>query len=523
MAYTPEYTHDVFISYAHIDDEPDSLSADAKGWISNFHTLLQRRLNKVVGKELKIWRDEKLQGNTVFGPEIEERLTKMKMMVSILTPRYVESDWCRREMDSFHKAASGHGGFSINNQARIFKVVKTPFDRSVIDELPEEVNKIFKDILDYKFYIQESEDRFSELTPEGSVDNPSTQIFMQKLDDVVQNIAKLFKQFNNKDQLVIHQHKIYLAETTYDLQPYRDALVRELQDAGYDVLPDKPLPSVINKFTADVEAYIDQSILSVHLISSTNYATIPEGADQSSVILQNEIASQKSASKNLNRLIWIPPATADASTNAKTIALQSEFLKDLIDAKNNTQLGADILKGTLEEFKDAILTKAKKILADEKAKQDAIKEAEEKAKIVAATPVAPDAQATTVKKIYLICQEPDLDTTRPIEKLIQKSGYTVIVPNFDREPAVLQNEHNENLNICDAVLIYYGAGNYRWINKMIGDLSRLTKPLLAKVIYTTGADDDGDKKDFTSPDILLINGLTGFVPESFNDFFQKLK
>ncbi|HEX8279483.1 MAG TPA: toll/interleukin-1 receptor domain-containing protein, partial [Segetibacter sp.] len=94
-----KFEKDVFISYAHLDDKP--LDEGTNGWITQFHRLLQTRLSQTIGHDLNIWRDERLTGNEVFGPEIEAQLPKLKVMVSIVTPRYVESDWCKRELNYF--------------------------------------------------------------------------------------------------------------------------------------------------------------------------------------------------------------------------------------------------------------------------------------------------------------------------------------------------------------------------------------------------------------------------------------
>ncbi len=522
-----KFEKDVFISYAHLDDIP--LDEGAKGWISDFHKLLETRLEQTIGYDLDVWRDEKLTGNEVFAPEIESKLPKLKVMVSIITPRYLESDWCKRELGDFYKAAADYGGISIGNKSRIFKIMKTPVDRQVIEHLPEGIHKIFEEILDYKFYIQEpATGKFKELSRNSWVENTIRQEYMNKLDDVVQDIADLIKKLNSAENKEEIKKKIYLAETTYDLQSYRDNLARELQEGGFIVLPNKNLPNVIGKYTAEVEGYLDQSILSIHLISATNYAAQPEGTDKSTVILQNEMAAQKSESNNLSRLIWTPPAAVNASTNQRMIEQQQAFVAEL---KTNAefQKGADILEGPLEELKQAINDTIKRLEAEEKARQDAIKEGEAKAKKLeaavrpGATPVV---ESHGPKLIYLVCDQRDLDNTRPLEDLLTDGGNEILLPLFEGDQAQLRQAHLDNLKICDAVIIYYGAGNYRWAGSMKSDLMRLpamgrTSPLIGKVIYIDGPADK-DKETFRANDIQIINGLNGFTPALFESFIQQL-
>ncbi|MEP7107932.1 MAG: TIR domain-containing protein [Ferruginibacter sp.] len=527
-----KFEQDVFISYAHLDDKP--IDEGAKGWITEFHSLLETRLEQTIGRDINIWRDERLTGNEVFTPEIESHIPKLKLMVSIITPRYIESDWCKKELDAFYQAASYTGGVNIGNKSRIFKIIKTPVDREKIELLPEKLHRLFDEILDYKFYIQDpGTGKFRELRRGNWVDNKIQQEYMDKLEDVVQDMANLIKKINSTEINTTEKRKIYLAETTYDLQSYRDNLARELQEGGFIVLPNMNLPNFINNFIADVEKYIDQSVLSVHLISNTNYAAQPEGSEKSIVIIQNEIAANKSETNNLSRLIWLPPAGVNSTTNQKMIDHQKTFVDDL-RTNHSFQRGADILEGPLEELKQAIFDTINRLDAEEKAKQDALREEEEKAKRLAATTTAgaatvadgtvPTIENNGVRLVYLVCDQRDLDETRPLEDLIADSGNEVLLPLFEGDQAQLRQAHLDNLKICDSVIIYYGAGNYRWAGSMKSDLLRLpalgrTKPLSEKAIYIAGPADK-DKETFKAIGFEMINGLNGFTSDLFKNFFK---
>ena len=49
-------------------------------------------------------------------------------MISILTPRYVNSDWCTREIREFCEVAGRTGGVVVGNKSRVIKIIKTPVD-----------------------------------------------------------------------------------------------------------------------------------------------------------------------------------------------------------------------------------------------------------------------------------------------------------------------------------------------------------------------------------------------------------
>src|SRR5579863_3543422 len=118
------YQHDVFISYAHLDNEPALKGQD--GWIDDFHHALSVRVSQIVGRKLDVWRDPKLSGNDIFPQTIKDQLPHSAVLVSVLSPRYVKSTWCTDEFSIFRDACNDTGGIAIGDKARIFKVVKTP-------------------------------------------------------------------------------------------------------------------------------------------------------------------------------------------------------------------------------------------------------------------------------------------------------------------------------------------------------------------------------------------------------------
>src|SRR4051794_18361671 len=153
------FEHDLLISYAHIDDQ--ALVEGESGCVSQLHRLLEIRVGQLLGEIPKIWRDPKLQGNDYFADTIMERLPKVAALVSILSPRYVQSEWCNRELKEFCRAAEKTGGVRIADKARIFKVVKTPVSR---ERLPEEVQPM----LGYEFYVYDESGRARELAQTGA-------------------------------------------------------------------------------------------------------------------------------------------------------------------------------------------------------------------------------------------------------------------------------------------------------------------------------------------------------------------
>jgi len=93
-----EFAKHIFISYSHVDNKP--LSPDQQGWITRFHQTFQNFLDTRLGRDAAIWRDDKLSGNDVFEDEIVNQFKDVALLISILSPRYIYSEWCTREARS---------------------------------------------------------------------------------------------------------------------------------------------------------------------------------------------------------------------------------------------------------------------------------------------------------------------------------------------------------------------------------------------------------------------------------------
>jgi hypothetical protein len=144
--------NDIFISYAHVDNE--SLTEGQKGWISQFHRTLEIRLRQLLGENPRIWRDVKLSGTDIFDEKIVKKFEHTRLMVSIVSPRYVNSEWCNRELNEFQQALEKSGGIRVGDKSRIIKVVKTPVDG---DETGSTAYQLFNSLRGFEFYDVDSD------------------------------------------------------------------------------------------------------------------------------------------------------------------------------------------------------------------------------------------------------------------------------------------------------------------------------------------------------------------------------
>lgn len=105
-AYASAYKHDVFVSYAHLDDA--RMEGVERGWVTTLVNNLRVRLAQKLGaRELSIWMDHELTGNDPLTPEIVETVGTTATLLVVLSQSYLESEWCRRERNAFLQRVAG--------------------------------------------------------------------------------------------------------------------------------------------------------------------------------------------------------------------------------------------------------------------------------------------------------------------------------------------------------------------------------------------------------------------------------
>lgn len=91
---------DVFISYAHADDEVPS---GAKyGWVTTFADELKKRLrSKLGGEGARVWMDWQLHANDQVTETLLDTVLQSRTLVLFMSPGYARSVWCQHELGQF--------------------------------------------------------------------------------------------------------------------------------------------------------------------------------------------------------------------------------------------------------------------------------------------------------------------------------------------------------------------------------------------------------------------------------------
>jgi hypothetical protein len=470
----------LFISYSHIDNQP--LTTAQEGWVSRFHASLEAMLSMRIGGRAEVWRDPKLAGNDILGDEIMAQLAKAAVLVSVVSPSYIKSEWCRRELQEFCNLAEKSGSLVIDNKSRIFKVIKIPI------ESEESLPRIMKDMLGYEFFVLDKDQAPLELDPTYSL-----QQYLQKMAALAFGIFKALQRQTLaatgglEKATNVAKPTIYLAECSYDQREAREALERDLRRHGYTVLPDSRLSTEEALYVAEVARLLKQSQISIHLIG-THYGAVPDGPRQESVVvLQNELAIAESKASGLKRIIWLPGTTESRH------AAHRQFLEAL-RADAETQFGADLVSTDLENLKEVI-----------RANLDQIERP---------TPHRGSPRAGT-RLVYIICDERDRSAALPLRKLFKNHGFDTEIPPFGGEASELRQANQDLLTQCDAVLVFYGAAGEAWKRSVDRELLKIRayrgeKPLPANYTYVAEPATEHKKELIELAGQNILNGLEGF-------------
>ncbi|MGL1889163.1 MAG: hypothetical protein OCD76_21800 [Reichenbachiella sp.] len=498
------FEHDILLAYHTDDDQP--IGGGEKGWVTNFYRFLTTLVEQVSGEKKQI----KLVNQNDSHVEL---YNKSSVLVCVLSKNFLNNPTLVNGINSFASAARENNTLQIGGVSRMFKVVKFPID---VDEyLPE-----YSGILSYDFY------QIDPLTGEPQefkrfFGNEAERSYWMKMVDMAYDIyqiqtklAELTSTKENPESTIGKEKTVYLANSGVDMIIQRDIVKRELIRHGYRVLPDQSLPKEVHSLEAMVQKDLHECCLSIHLIGE-DYGYKPKGTELSVVDIQNKIASnhtfsihdrnKKSGGDNkdkFSRLIWLSPDLKNVTERQKI------FIEDLkSDAAALDE--AEVLQIPLQELKSIIREelvtggrfKSQNNLVDEQLPDEG-------------------------NIIYLICDQLDMDSSKPMFDYLTEKGYNVVTSLFEGNLMDLRYLHQENLRRCDALLIYFGKSSENWIRTKLQDLLKApgfgrTKPMKASAIFAEDKSKIGNQ-NIQMTKTMVLEGQK-FEPASLAPFLAKLE
>ncbi len=457
--------YDVFISYAHADNKL-FLGAQT-GLVTAFAMNLEHLLSRKLRRDAKIWMDHReLKGNQPLTPALMAALSRTLTIVLIVSPRYLASEWCRKEREEFQKLVSQR----TSSGSPVFRV---DFDR-IQEQLPAE----FQDLFGYKFWSENWDDKTTQTL---GFPDPLDEEYVRVLNRIAVHLKDEIKDLEHvssqspraTENAAVKRDSgkgsVFLAEVTDDLDGKRNHIKDVLKQAGYKVFPETW------RAYDDLNAY---------------HAALDRDLAQCTVFAQ--LLSEVAGKKPFNQPYGSPRlqyARATQRNGIKVLQWRREgklALEDVDDPDHRALIdGPTVRAESIVNFQQAI--------------------------VAALAPPAKEERRTCEGKfVFLSADVADRARAEQLAELcLKKRGFSYAMLPNSNDPALTRRFMEASLEDCDAAVIIYCAtdqasvlGQFLQCRKIINQ----REPIPAIAVYDGPPPPDlRDNLSFSFPNLHLLD------------------
>lgn len=450
MAFVHGFENDVFISYAHADNEVDALG-DA--WVHQFQQNLRIALKQRLGRgdEINIYFDaRRLQGNHPL-EEILDSVRKSAVFLAVGSPSYVNRQWTRDELAAFVAVS--------NDPARLFALERLPLDPG--ERYPDPLHDYFR--INFWQRDQNESDIPLTLTP-----RLNTTLYYVRLQTLAEQIRGQLSQMANRSarppvaatpsahaaqvQPAAHAaappqgetaaraapvpaapvsaesgpRPVLLAQVTEDLEYYRDQVISHLSQFNIPILPLDMYPQSGAEFKDAVRADLAQVKYFVQLLGPTSPRK-PRDMPEGYLVAQSDLAAEA----GVPILQWRSPDLV---------------LDTIVDPAHRALLAGDRVEAVgLESFKAKVVSLA-----------------------TAPPPPPPPAEGMVIDSPIFINANPD---DQPIAEEVFEKARLRKLPLVLSHPVgtaeEVRQDFERNWRECDSVVLIYGSAPQIWVRNQI--------------------------------------------------------
>ena len=477
---------EVFLSYAHADDQP--MAEGTRGWVTSFADRLQTAARmKDGGSHIHVWMDHRLEPQKVVDAALMSRVAASACFIAILSPRYLESDWCRKELEHFVGRLDGTGSGD-----RIFLAEVLPTERAA---WPSSIRSLSAVPL-----WEQPFDRPDPLTlgwpsPDPAGDRP----YWSRLNELAHVLAQQVKTLGEvSNRATPTRRRVWIADPSDHVLDYWSALASALRQEGFEILPaavgSYPL-QIEREYQRALNADLSRAELLVQLFGS-HPGRSPCWIPHSYARIQSEAARVYAADHGVSYLSWRP---ADID------------LDSIVDPDYRALLTGAVANG-FEEFRQLVLKRM--TTAPEPGK-------------TAAAPLQildPDHSIS----ICVSADKPDRDLGASVRDLLFELGVDVTLtpePLQGQSPAQWRRDYEAVLAESQGLVILYGQAPPSWVQTQ----AQAAKKALAQVrsgLWGALLDlPPADKPDhgMRMRNLMLLNCRRGLATEPLLQFVSALR
>jgi len=466
MAYVPDCNHDVFVSYAHLDNQGEP------AWVSTLVQRLQIETQQRLGsKELRFWHDDQLNGNHPLTPAVMQAVRGAATLLIVMSPGYLASEWCAKERNAFLMFAR-----DCVATGRVFMVRCRDTDRGAV---PVE----FGDLIGYRFWT-EHESTGGATRPAG-LGGVKDDEYVTRLLNLSDNLARKLKGMRAaKQQAPLPQtagENVFLARGTDDLEGREEELVAYLTQAGVSIYPQTWYPEENEQvFETAMRADLHRCSIFVQLLSKFSGRKTRFTGERRFPVFQHSIA--QAAGTPIRQ--WREHTDDPASVS-------DEGHRELLE-------GAQACG--FEEFKRTVLEAARR------------------------KPQPPKAARSNLA-VFVNADRDDLDIARQLSELLMLEGVESYWPVMEGSPEKVRRDLEENLKACDGLVLIYGSTEPSWVRDQLRQgrkiLGLRERDLAALAVYLSPPPQKHELA-VALPRLITLDGRAGITPQSLRPFLERL-
>jgi len=419
----------VFISYAHVDNQPPHGQSD--GWISHLVQNLRNETNRRMGRadDYELWMDFRLKTSDAVTPEIEKQLQEAEVLIVLMSRGWLRSEWCIKELEYFCEQHCD----AINND-RVFIIDQDGLPRA---EKPQDLC----DLLTVPFYQLTMQERIRQLGyPFPQSNNPDHQPYFDRVFDLSHQLRDALEKFaeapsnrtevqtaintngradtphnseqtntahanSNSAQSNTDQVIVYVAPVNDTLYDQRISLISELEQFGIQALP------TANKHEVDIQNTLKSCTHFVQLLDENYAQGIPFG--------QHFVADDI----GLPIMQWRDPAL-------DTKKISNPEQKELLDG---SKVIASELSDFIRQVRDAVTPEPEETETPD--------------------PVPETSQTQSGKTVFVHASPDDFDHARQVAHNLKAQGWGIAMPRYNGDAARIRKSIERGFQHCDILLV----------------------------------------------------------------------
>jgi hypothetical protein len=484
-------TTDLFISYSHVDDAV--FDDEPAGWVTRLVRNVEKLLAMKLGRResFELWMDGRLTGNEPVTESIEGTIREAAVFVLILSPGYLASIWCARELEAFRAEVCRR----LGDDSRVFVVEFGEVERPAELARPR----------GYRFWQKDSVTNhvaqlgFPKLMPGDEAQ------YYRLITELASDIERELKAQRARASSIgsgaavrprVATATVYLADVTEDLEDMRDGVKSYLNQAGFGILPGVNYPDDLDGYTSAIDADLVRSTIFVQLLSELPGRKVGVDGPRRAA-LRLERASNRNPPIPI--LLW---RSRDLDWRRVTNEQHTKILKGEPVAGR----AIEVMEVDIEEFKAAI-----------------------KGRLTKPAAVPPERPPDRDYFLFINADVPDDDLSSELVRFIDASwswvGY--FPPRREGDPEEARAYLEQNLKDSDALLVIFGAAGPEWVTAQLQKARQIAavrdRGPLKVAVYEGPPEQNKDKPIAKLPRMVRLNGRHGLNQVELGRFIESLR